>query len=191
MKKHKAAGIISGILYYGRGLYFFFISYVIGMFDGVILEFSYGLFNVFYVVLPIILLILPIVFRILWKKTFLKSLLYACVGILIYGLFLVMVRVGITNYFKTFSTEKWSNPDWHGLRYLMIDDLEQKYVLEGSSEEEILKLLGNNEMEGGLQNPERRNMVCYFIDFTFPKSSYYCFYFDENGIVTEINLIRN
>ena len=190
MRKHKVAGIISGILYYAGGLYFFLISYVLGAFDGVLWEFSNGLFNVFYIVLPIILLVLPIVFRVLWKKTFLRSLLCGCIGVVVYGLFLVATRFGIENYFKTFTVEKWANPDWDGLRYFMVSDLEEKYVLEGSPEEEVIDLLGNNEVEGGLQNTEGRNMTCYLIEHAFPKEIYYCVYFDDNGIVTEVRLIH-
>ena len=190
MRKRKVAGVILGILYYAGCLYFFFISYVLGAFDGVLWEFSNVLFNMFYVVFPIILLALPLVFRVLWKKTFLKSLLYGCIGIVVYGLLLVVTRVGIENYFKTFSVEKWANPDWDGLRYFMVSDLAQKYVLEGLSEEEVINLLGNNEVEGGLQNTEGRNMTCYLIEHAFPKEIYYCIYFDDNGIATEVRLIH-
>ena len=87
MRKHKAAEIILGILYYGGGLYFSILSYIIGVFDGIFWEFSYGLFNVVYVILPIMLLVLPVVFRVLWKKTFFRSLVCGCIGIVVYAFF--------------------------------------------------------------------------------------------------------
>lgn len=77
--------------------------------------------------------------------------MYGCIGIVVYGLFLIVARAGIENYFKTFSVEKWSNPDWYGLRHFMVNDLERKYVLVGSSEEEVMELLGNSEVEGECQ----------------------------------------
>jgi len=59
MKRETIINIISGLLYYVLGAIGFFYSFVIGLF-GIIPDFSEVLFCIYFLVLPIIILLLPI-----------------------------------------------------------------------------------------------------------------------------------
>lgn len=72
------------------------------------------------------------------------------IGVGLYFLFIIFVVASpsINNYFSRtdFDSDKWKNwemtEDTMTLRWDMVDDLEDDYKLDGMTEEEVIKLLG-------------------------------------------------
>lgn len=187
MKKDKILGIILGVVYYVLSPIFYFYLFIIEALAGSISDFSMTLFYICYAVLPIILLAMPLIVKFVFKKKFYKSILYSVLSVIIYLIILISITFGIKQYFKTFTTEKWTNENWNGFRYLMIDDLEEKYNLVGMTKEEIYNILG--EEEADLEMLIKEYVICYLVRDVFLDGYYYYIYFDENDVVvrTELN----
>lgn len=187
MKKEKIFGIILGILYYVLSVIFYFYLFIIEALAGSISDFSMTLFYICYAVLPIILLAMPLILKFAFKKKFYKSIIYSMFSVIIYLIILVIMTFGIRQYFKTFSTEKWSNENWNSFRYLMIDDLEDTYDLVGMTKEEVRALLGEEDVE--LEWLITDYAIGYSVRDGFMEGYYYYIYLDENDVVvrTELN----
>ena len=187
MKKEKIFGIILGILYYVLSVIFYFYLFIIEALAGSISDFSMTLFYICYAVLPIILLAMPLILKFAFKKKFYKSIIYSMFSVIIYLIILVIITFGIRQYFKTFSTEKWSNENWNGFRYLMVEDLEEKYDLVGMTKEEVQAILGQEDVE--LEMLVTDYAIGYSVRNGFMDWYYYYIYLDENDVVirTEFN----
>lgn len=171
MNKTKNLNIIFTLIYYFFGIIGFYFLFIIGITSG-FMSLKY-LFLILFIILPIIILLLPIIIRKTSKKDFYKCVLFSFVGVLIYfvifGIFL--------SYFCTFSENKWKNEKYINLRYLMIDDLEDKYSFMGMNKNEIIQILGNES-----SNDE----LCYQTSSVMISTYYYCLKYDENNIITEV-----
>ena len=108
-------------------------------------------------------------------------------SVIIYVIILLLITLGIRQYFKTFSTEKWSNENWNSFRYLMIDDLEDTYDLVGMTKEEVQSILGQEDVE--LEWLITDYEIGYSVIDGFMEGYYYYIYLDENDVVvrTELN----
>ena len=187
MKKETIFGIILGILYYVLSVIFYFYLFIIEALAGSISDFSSILFYICYAVLPIILLAMPLIIKFIFKKKFYKSIIYSMFSVIIYLIILVIMTFGIRQYFKTFSTERWSNESWNSFRYLMLDDLEEKYDLVGMTKEEVHELLGEEDVE--LEWLITDYAIGYSVRDGFMEGYYYYIYLEENDVVvrTELN----
>ncbi|MDO4282505.1 MAG: hypothetical protein Q4D02_02620 [Clostridia bacterium] len=173
--------IFLGIVYYIVNFIFFFYLYIFAVLVGTIIDFSSILFNICFIFLPIILLIIPLVCKLMLKRNFYKSILIGIISIMIYFIFLFMMKFGINCYFKSFTSEKWSNDTWHTFRYIMLDDLEEKYCLEGMTKSEIYEILGKPDQE--LEKSNGECTICYSIKNEFLEGDYYHIYLNENNVV--------
>lgn len=72
---------------------------------GIIIDFSETLFNILFICIPIFLLILPPVFKFIFKKKFYKAIIYSAVSFVIYLLILFCIRTAITTYMSNFTKE--------------------------------------------------------------------------------------
>ncbi len=187
MKKDKILGVVLGIIFYTFSLTFFFCLYIAAVFVGYICDFSSILFLICYIIFPIIILIIPLIFKFALKKKFYKAIIYGFISIIIYILILIIIRFAIYSYFKTFTTEKWINTSWNSFRYIMIDDLEKKYTLEGMTKDEVYKLLGKEDRKS------ERLMGEYIISYSMRKGfldgNAFNIYLNENNIVTKTDII--
>lgn len=184
MKKDKILGIILGILFYLFGSIFFFYLYVFEMVAGNISRFSSIIFYIFYSISPIIILIMPLIFKFVFKKKFYKSVLYGSLMIVIHLFILLLLTFGIRIHFKTFTTEKWTNKNWHSFRYLMIEDLEKRYSLVGMTKKEIYQILGKED--SNFKEFNNDNSLCYSMRNGFLEGDYYIIILNDEDIVTDI-----
>ena len=188
MKRDRFLNILFGSLYYVLGILFFFYLYIFGELLGNISDFSKILFYAVYIILPILIMILPVIRKFILKEKFYKSILYSCLAVVIYIFVLLGLNFGIKSYFKTFTTEKWSNRDWYSYRYLMIDDLEEKYNFIGMSKEEVYDILGKTDE--GVKESGGEYVIAYPIKNGFFEGDYYQIYFDKNDVVTKVNTVH-
>lgn len=186
MQKKVILDIVFGIVYYICALILFWPSFIIAAFDGVVYYFSHPLFYISYCVLPLALVIVPLIWKFVWKKEFYKSILYSCLVAAACLVFLVGTRWGIAEYFRTFTMQKWGNPEWRYLRYFMVDDMEEKYSFVGETMDEVYGILGSSDEERNAKDAGGERMACYTIMEGFPKTLYYCICFDENDIAVRI-----
>lgn len=176
MEKDKILGLVLGILYYYLILKFFSLLWIFESIGGAISGFSGLLFFICFVILPIILLAMPLIVKFAFKKKFYEAILYSVLAVIIYILILSIIGNCILLNFKTFSTEKWSNENWHRFRRDMVEDLEERYELEGMTIDEIHDLLGEGDVESVKEDGTysigyyMRDAIMYYIDF------------DENGV---------
>lgn len=184
MKKEKTLGVIFGILFYLLGSIFYFYLYIFEAIAGSISDFSTTIFYISYLIIPIIILIMPLIFKFVFKKKFYKSICYSALIIVIHIVMLLLLTFGIKNYFKTFTTEKWTNNNWQGFRYLMIEDLGNKYNLIGMKKEEIYIILGKEDRT--LKEFDDDNSLCYSMRNGFLEGDYYIIILNDEGIVIDI-----
>lgn len=188
MKKNIILNILFGFIYYILSTIFFFYWCVFEVFYGNIIDLSMSLFCIIYFVIPFIFLILPIILKFSLNQKFYKSILYSFLGIVIYIFLILLLKFSINIYFKTFTIEKWSNSNWYGFRYLMIDDLEEKYNLIGMTKSEIYDILGKGNNK--LKTNQEENVLCYTIRNGFLEGDYYLIYLNENDIVTKVDIFH-
>lgn len=176
MEKDKILGLVLGILYYSLISRFFILLWLFGSTGGIISGFSKLLFFICFFILPIILLAMPLIVKFVFKKKFYKAILYSVLSVIIYLVILFNIAYSILVNFETFSTEKWSNENWHRFRRDMVEDLEERYDLEGMTIDEIHNLLGEGDVESVKEDGTysigyyMRDAIMYYIDF------------DENGV---------
>lgn len=167
--------IISSVLYYVLSIIIYVALFIYSFFGGMAIiglnqPFIYLTLIVF---IPVILIFLPLIINAITNKTYITSLKISSVITLIYIMIILpSIHFVSIEYFKTFTKEKWE--DIYFLRYLMIDDLEEKYDLIGTNKEEIIILLGK-------PNKNENNSICYFVKDDV-EDLYYCLELD-NGIV--------
>lgn len=178
MRKVTIINIIAGLFYYILGMVGFFYSFVLVGLFGIIPDFSETLFWIYFLVLPIIILLLPIILKIVFKKQFYKSILLSLIAVVIYFILIFGSSFGIEKYMNKFTIEKWNNEKYCNLRYLMLNDLEEKYKLIGMKKEEVMNILGKEY--------ENENYIYYFVGGEWLKSFYYCLEYDENDIITRV-----
>lgn len=178
----KGSGIVFGLLYYtiiGPSLFVLFLWGI--FFDEIAEGLSPKLSSICYIYVPIFLLILPIIFKFILKKKFYKAIIYSFASVIIYLCILFLARLAIISYMSSFTTEKWNNPKYENLRYLMIDNLEEKHNIIGMNKEDIYALLG--EEDGSF---EEHNRIYYIIGqprWISVEELYYCLEYDGNGVI--------
>lgn len=183
-KKVKFSSIISGILYYVLGLVGFYLLYFISALFGIIGSFSPVLFITCFVILPLLILVLPIIIKQILKIEFSKSVLLSCIAVIVYFIIILVVRFSILTYMGKFTVEKWDNENYTHLRYLMIDDMEQKYDFVGMNKEDVMEILGTESCDIRENYHVYDNSICYFVKNEWRDSYYYGLEYDENGVIT-------
>ena len=174
MERDKILGVVLGILYYYVLSKIFSFLMLFEFIGGTISSFSKILFFICYVILPFIILASPIIIKLKFKKKFYKAIIDSVVFVLLYISIWITICSCISVYFRTFSTYKWSNENWHRFRGDMVEDLEERYDLKGMTKDEIHELLGK---EDGYS--EEDNAISYYIG----EAINYYIYFDENDVV--------
>ncbi len=180
-EKNKTLGIVLGLLYYVLICIFFFLFYIFGIFGGIIIDFSETLFIICYIYFAIFLLILPLFFKFILKKKFYKAIIYSTISFVIYLFVLFFIRIAIITYMSNFTKEKWNNSNHWNLRYLMVDNFEMKYNIIGMNKEEVYELLGT--VTPAETSYGENNKICYLIRGGLFAGTYYCFEYDENGVI--------
>lgn len=188
MKRERTLGVILGILFYLFWGILYFYLYIFEAIAGSISDFSTTIFYILYLIIPIIILIMPLIFKFVFKKKFYKSICYSALIIAIHIVILLLLTFGIRNYFKTFTTEKWTNNNWQDFRYLMIEDLENKYNLIGMKKEEVYKILGKEDKT--LKELNTDNSLCYSIRNGFLEGDYYIISLNDKGFVVNIKNVH-
>ena len=176
----KLIKILLSVIYY---ILLFLIFWKIIMYEltfGIIAGFSGGLAGMCFVLFPIILIISPILWKYVYKKAFDKSILYSILLMILYLIIVFTIILGVKWNFRIFSQEKWEK--YVNLRYMMVDDFEQKYDLLKMTKQEVIDILGEDIGEN--------NEIQYWIgcrDFFW---EYYCLYLDNDGNIIETNVIK-
>ena len=171
MNKTKYLNIIFTLIYYFFGIIGFYLLFIIGISSGFI-GLKY-LFSILFIILPVIVLLLPIIFKKILKKDFYKCILFSIIGVIIYFIIFGMFLF----YISTFSENRWKDDKYTNLRYLMIDDLEDKYNFIGMNKSDVVKILGNESSDDEL---------CYQTSSIMISTYYYCLKYNENSIITEV-----
>lgn len=171
MLRTKRLNIIFTIIYYFLGIVGFYFLFIISLTSGFI-DLKYS-FLILFIILPLIILLLPIIIKKILKKDFYKCILFSFICVCIYFIILCI----FLSYIGTFSENKWKNDKYIDLRYLMIDDLEDKYNFIGMNKNEVIKILGDESSDDEL---------CYQTSSVMISTYFYCLKYDENNIITEI-----
>lgn len=171
MSKTGKLNIIFSIIYYLFGIIGFYFLFILGLTSG-FMDLSFAFFILF-LILPILILILPIIVKKILKKDFYKCILLSFVGVVIYFIIICI----FISYIGTFDENKWKDERYIDLRYLMIDDLEDRYDFIGMNKDEVIEILGNDDSNGEL---------CYQTSSVMISTSFYCLKYDESNIITEI-----
>lgn len=177
MDKVKTLNVTFGLLYYILGIVGFFYLFILCGIFGIIESFSQELFFICFLLFPIIILLLPIIITKIFKKVFYKSILWGLMMVVVYFLILLFIRYSILRYMGTFTIEKWNHQEYYHLRYLMIEDLEDKYHFVGKNKEEVIRVLGTGN--------EYDHNICYFVKSEWLDSYDYCLHYDEDNIITD------
>ena len=171
MNKIKKLNVIFAVMYYIFGIIGFYFLFIIGLTSG-FMDLSL-IFLILFIFLPLLILILPIFFKKVLKKDFYKCVLLSLIGVFIY---FIVICIFIS-YIGTFDESKWKDERYINLRYLMIDDLEDRYDFIGMNKDEVIEILGNDDSNGEL---------CYQTSSIMISTSFYCLKYDENNIIMEI-----
>lgn len=176
--KKTILNIVSVMLFYLFGIIGFFLFFVFFGVFGVIDYYSAILFDICFIWLPIIILGLPIILIVFFRKGLYRSILNTIILSAAYFLFVFTVNFGICKYMSSYTFEKWCNDSYHGLRYLMIEDLEKKYDFIGMRKEDVIEILGKEY--------ENEDYIYYFIRSEWLKTYYYCLQYDSNNIIVKV-----
>lgn len=178
MEKDKMFNIISGVLFYYIMLKIFYYLMMFASF-GNIGKFSGILFFICYIILPLVVLAMPLIIKFKFNKKFYEAIINSVCVAIIYFQLLGIISYGISEYFSTFSTYKWSNENWHGYRRQMVEDLEEKYDLGGMTKEEVREILGRGDVE------RYGDDGTYSMGYRMSDGIMYYVFFDENGVVID------
>lgn len=170
MNKNKILNIIFCLAYYIFGLIGF---YIFGIVAYIMLEPFILFFIIFHIILPIIVLLLPLIIKRILKKDLYKCIYLSMIGVFIYFIIIIIAVLLLTSY----SERKWKDSKYIDFRYLMIDELENKYNFIGMKKEEAEEILGK-----GIGKDE----LCYQINSNFITVDYYCLKYNDKNIITEI-----
>lgn len=139
--------ILKNIIVYILAIISYFYLFVLASLLGIINIYSKVLFIIVYFVIPILVLLLPITIKYIFKKKDFNITIAIFKGMVIHFIIIISLSYGITEYMGYFTIKKWSNLELVELRYLMIDDLEDKYKLIGMTKEEVIDILGKPDYE--------------------------------------------
>lgn len=171
MKKIKKLNIFLALMYYFIGITGFYFLFIVGMVSGII-DLKY-LFLILFIILPLIILLLPIIIKKILKKDFYKCILFSFIGVIVYFIILCTSL----HFVGTFSESKWKNDKYINLRYLMIEDLEDKYDFVGMDKNEVIQILGTEDFDD--------NELCYKTSMVMITEYFYCLKYDENNSIIE------
>ena len=184
--KYTKLDFILGGLYYLILILFFINYFIYGIFsENLIIGFSFLLFVLCYNIIPCILILLPSLIEIKLNKKFYKSVIISFIITILYLIVIIpTIQLCIKSYYSTFTTKKWTNMI-QSYRYLMIDDLEEKYNFVGMDKEDVFNILGREDVGHDLT-------IKYYVGDGESKVISYIVYLDENEIVikTEIELVK-
>ncbi len=155
--------------------------------DIVLNDFFSRISNIASIILFVLELLLPIIFKCILKKDLWKTLIYCFISFLFF-IILELAVYCIIDYhyhYSEFSTERWNDRRFCYIRHFMLDDLRKNYVLKGKSKEDIYKLLGKirNDRchyQESISENSGYYKLCYKID---SEHIYFCLSFDEKGTV--------
>lgn len=171
MTKIRKLNIVFALIYYFFGIIGFYFLFILGITSG-FMDLKY-LCLILFIILPVMILLLPIVIKKLLKKNFYKCILFSLIGVIVYFIILCAVLY----FISTFSESKWKNNKYINLRYLMIEDLEEKYDFIGMNKREVIKILGDESFDD--------NELCYKTSSVMISEYFYCLKYNEKNIVTE------
>lgn len=145
-------------------------------------------FKIASIILLIFELLLPVIFRFIFKKNLWKSIIYCFIFLLFIIILEFFIYCIIGYHYRKFSTERWNDRKLCYIRFVMLDDLRKNYALEGQSKEDIYNLLGKIEndrchYQEVISNSHNFNQLCYNID---EKYTSLCLEFDYDGYVTKV-----
>ena len=156
----------------------FILNIMWSMFGNTIIWDSSALLGSFiFLLFPLLIMVLPLLIELFFKKSLLKSIFVSFIIALIYFIGIWLINVGMTKYFSSFTEEKWIK--YQDNRYLMIDDLDNKYELAGMNKDEIIELLGSPLTET-IENDEI--IIKYWIGESQIKGQIYLIYM-RDGVV--------
>ena len=169
---------IKPILYCIMVIMFYFYLFIFSSLYGTINIFSKILFIIVYLLIPILILILPIIIKCLLKKE-INITKNSLILIILHLVIILILRYSIILYMKHFTIDKWNNPNWIQLRYLMLDDFKNKYKPIGKDKDEITKILGNYDYVN-------EECICYDVrlykDIVYDT---YCLYYNIDNIIID------
>jgi len=169
LKKENIIGIVYYILLII--LHIFLLFYVLN--GGAILSLNLPIMIILIIVIPIVLLIIPLFINLKFSNYY-KTFKISTIIALLYIITMFITHFSVIEYSKTFTVEKWESMRF--LRYIMVDDLEEKYELDKMDKEEVIKLLGNPDIE-------KDTSICYFIkDDT--NDHYFCLNLENNKVIS-------
>lgn len=173
-KKNKGLTAIAAVAYYIVLMLVFFLDFIFALSPaGLIVCYSEVLFWLFLIVIPALLLLLPVFFHFICHKKWIGAFLRSGIMFLVTLTVIFCLHTGIRISMRTFTQDKWKN--YSDLRYLMIDDMEEKYDFVGMTKEEAIEILGDDITAEG----------CYYIRGELMKLEYYCLVCNESGIITD------
>ena len=186
-KSKKIITIILSFFWFVFSPMILYVNAIYGFFSNTILAETSGLmFLITYLILPVILIFSPIIYKLIFKKSFLNSLAISFISLIVYLVFLFLCLECLNFYLSDFSKTKWNNYPMN--RYLMIENLEEKHKIIGLTTEEIIDLLGDPEIvifKKDVINKEI-NKFEYPIEAGFFSTTVYSVEFEDN-IVVRIN----
>ena len=184
--KYTKLDFILGGLYYLILILFFINYFIYGIFsENLIIGFSFLLFVLCYNIIPCILILLPSLIEIKLNKKFYKSIIISFIITILYLILIIpTIQLCIKSHYSTFTTKKWTNMI-QSYRYLMIDDLEEKYNFVGMDKEDVFNILGREDVNTDL-------VIEYYLGNDDNKVITYNIYLDKNEVVikTEVELVK-
>ena len=181
--KYKNLDYILGALYSIILILIFIYYFLHGIFENqLIIGFSSILFIICYNIIPFFLIFLPTIIESVFNKNFITSIILSSfVTILYLVLIIPTMQLCIKSHFSTFTTKKWTNMI-QSYRYLMIDDLQEKYNFVGMDKEEVFTILGEEDVNTDL-------VIEYYLGNVDNRVITYNIYLDKNEVVikTEVN----
>ena len=177
---------IIGSLYWVILIVFFIYYCIYGVIeDTLIIGFSFLIFIICYIIIPVCLLTLPLFIKIKFNKKFYISVIISSITTILYVFVIVpTLQYGIKNYLSVFTIDKWKSGHQYN-RYFMIEDLEKKYNFVGMTKEEIFYILGEEQINKDL-------VIEYYIGDGGSNSIYYNIYLNEKYevIKTKVKLVN-
>lgn len=154
----------------------FAYSMMLQLFDSSVIDvIGKALWFIIYILLPIVVFIVPLVIQ----RSFKASALLAIVLILIYATISLGTYAGIHKYMQGFTSDKWEK--YPKVRYLMLDDLADKYNFIGMNKDEVIDILG--ESKAMYADPGDKDIIDYYTGAGFIDPEMLSFEFQDNIVV--------
>lgn len=141
----------------------------------------------FLIIMPFVLIVLPFVFKCLLRKRWRISIFYSLFLLLIYMMITMIAGYFTDDYFKTFSSDKWENSNYCDLRYMMVEDLKNKYSFIGMTKGQLYGILGETGNKNCPYDYEKGNKSCYIILNDELRNTFLCFYYNQYDHVIRID----